>query len=62
MKTHKSIQRDKNEWVFIVVHSGTLHYQIYEGRTAHIQPRHPTRWIRMLSRLFVVGKQIARFI
>ena len=45
------------EWVFIVVHSGAVHYQIFDDRRP--KARRP-RWVRMLVRIYAVGKQVYR--
>ena len=42
-------------WVYIVLHSGALTYQIFDDARP---PRRTSRLVRLLIRMFVVGKQI----
>ena len=53
------VQTNDIEWVFIVLHSGVIHYQIYED--ARPPPRTP-RWVRFLVKLFAVGKTVYRLV
>ena len=44
-----------SEWVFIVLHSETLHYQIFSDKRL---PRRKPRWLRVLLRAFATGRQL----
>jgi hypothetical protein len=51
----KQTNKSKHEWVLVVVHSAATHYQIFDDRRPRV--RRP-RWVRMLVRLYAVGKQV----
>ena len=48
-------QQNESEWVFIVLHSETLHFQILDEKLPQ-PPRHP-RWIRVLLKVVKVGSK-----
>jgi len=51
----RGCKQNKDEWVFIVLHSETLHFQILdEGLPKAL--RHP-RWIRVLLKVLKVGSK-----
>jgi len=48
-------QQNESEWVYLVLHSETLHFQILdEGQTSRL--RHP-RWISVLLKVLKVGRK-----
>ena len=53
----KQTNKNKHEWVMVVVHSAATHYQILDDRRP--KARRP-RWVRMLVRIYAVGKQVYR--
>ena len=44
-------------WVYIVLHSGALTYQIFDDARVPRRTR-GSRLVRLIARMFVVGKQI----
>ena len=44
-----------SEWVFIVLHSETLHYQVFSEVR---RPRRKPRWLRVLLQAFATGRQL----
>ena len=44
---------DNGGWVYIVLHSETLHYQIFSDAQDVVQPR----WVRLLLRLIKTGSK-----
>ena len=53
----KQTNKNKHEWVMVVVHSAATHYQIFDGTPRRPKARRP-RWVRMLVRLYAVGRQV----
>jgi len=45
-----------SEWVFIVLHSETLHYQIFTDRRK--RPRRKPTWLRVLLQAYATGKRL----
>ena len=43
------------EWVFIVLHSDTLHYQIFSDKRL---PLRKPRWLRVLLQVLHTGRQL----
>ena len=42
-------------WVYIVLHTDTLTYQVFDDARP---PRRTPRWVRILIKVFAVGKQV----
>ena len=56
-----SKQTNDEQWVFIVVSSRRVHFQVYDDDAIKEErPRKP-RWVRVLVRLFAVGKKVYAF-
>jgi len=47
--------KDSEEWVFIVRHSETLHFQILDETQPRV--RRP-KWVRVLVRVFKIGTKL----
>ena len=48
-------QTNADEWVYIVLHSETLYYQIFADDAHQTRPK--PRWVRILLRLLETGSR-----
>jgi hypothetical protein len=46
-------KQNKDEWVYLVLNSETLHFQILDEGMPH--PRRHPHWVRVLLRLIALG-------